>query len=72
MGSPNASPAGECGDGVFPILNPIFLKDLANTTDSATYDSSQPVGDFAIAANSGELQQAFNTIASKILLRLSK
>jgi Flp pilus assembly protein TadG len=62
---------GEC-NGDFPVLNPVFLKELANTADSATFDPSQPMGDFAIAANVGELQQAFDTIASKILLRLSR
>jgi Flp pilus assembly protein TadG len=70
MGTPGGS--GECNNGNFPILNPDFLKDVANTTDAPDYVSGQPSGDYAIAANSGELEQVFQTIASKILLRLSK
>jgi Flp pilus assembly protein TadG len=72
MGNPGGNNLGECNDGVFPILNPIFLQDLANTTDSQTYDASQPVGDFAIAADSAQLAEVFQTIAAKILLRLSR
>ncbi len=72
MGNPAGNNQGECNDGVFPILNPTFLQDLANTTNSATYDATQPVGDYVIAASSGELEQAFETIAAKILLRLSQ
>jgi Flp pilus assembly protein TadG len=68
MGDPNS--AGEC-NGAFPVLNPEFLKDLANTPDSATYDPTQPVGDYAIAANAGELDHVFQMIAAKILLRLT-
>lgn len=72
MGNPGGNNLGECNDGVFPILNPAFLKDVANTPDSSTYDPHQPEGDYAIAADSTQLQAAFNTIARKILLRLSK
>jgi len=67
MGNTNAT--GECG---FPVVNPDFLKDLANTTDSQTYDSSQQVGDIAVAENSGQLNEVFQEIAAKILLRLSQ
>jgi len=70
MGTPGAS--GECPSGNFPVLNPAFLEAVANTTNSATYNSSQQAGDFAIAADSGQLEQVFQTIASKILLRLTK
>jgi hypothetical protein len=69
MGSPGAS--GECG-GIFPVLNPAFLKNVANTTDSSTYNPNQPVGDYAIAANSGELDAVFQGIGAKILSRLSR
>jgi hypothetical protein len=69
MGDPTAP--GECG-GVFRALNPDFLRNLANTPDSQTYNPSQPVGDYAIAANSGELDNVFQTIAAKILLRLTR
>jgi hypothetical protein len=69
MGSPGVQ--GECG-GAFPVLNPEFLKDVANTPDSQTYDPTQPVGDYVIAADSGGLDEAFRHIATEILVRLSK
>ena len=65
LGDP-ATP-GEC-NGDFPVLNLTFLENVANTTDSATYDPSQPVGDIAIASDSGELTQIFQVIASKIIV----
>jgi hypothetical protein len=67
MGSPNANPSGECGDGVFPILNPIFLSDIANTPDSATYNPSQPVGLSVIASDAGQLDAVFQSIAQQLL-----
>jgi Flp pilus assembly protein TadG len=69
MGNPGGT--GEC-QGVFPILNPVFLEDIANTQDSQTYNASQPVGDFAIATDAAQLSEVFQTIATKILLRLSQ
>jgi hypothetical protein len=48
-------------------LNPDFLKNLANTTDSATYEPSQPSGLVAIAADSSQLLAVFEVIAEKIL-----
>jgi len=69
MGSPGDT--GEC-NGDFPVLNPVFLEDVANTTDSQTYQSTQQAGDYAVAADAGQLEQVFQTIASKILLRLTK
>jgi hypothetical protein len=67
FGSPSGTP--ECGH---PPLNISFLEDLANTTDSATYTNSQPVGDVAIGSDSSDIDQLFQTIAAKILLRLSQ
>lgn len=64
MGDP--SQPGECA-GISPVLNPEFLKKLANTTNSATYNPSQPSGDYVIAANAAALQQVFQQIASKVL-----
>ncbi len=64
LGDPNGPP--ECGR---PPLNTAFVKNLANTPDSATYDPSQPSGDYVIAAYTGALQQVFQEIASKILSR---
>jgi len=64
MGSP-ASP-GECS-GQFPVLNPVFLKNLANTPDSVTYNPTQPSGCYAIAADPNGLPAVFQEIASKLL-----
>jgi hypothetical protein len=70
LGNPNVR--GECG-GTFPVLNPEFLKRIANTQDSGpTYNSSQPEGAYAIATNAGELDQVFQAIGAKILSRLTK
>ncbi len=69
MGSPGIQ--GECNNA-FPTLNPAFLMDVANTTDSATYNPNQKVGDYAVAADAGQLNEVFQDIAAKILLRLSQ
>jgi hypothetical protein len=69
MGSPGKQ--GECNNA-FPVLNEAFLKEIANTTDSSTYNPAQPAGDFAIAEDASQLNDVFNTIAAKILLRLSQ
>jgi len=66
IGMGNPSIGGEC-NGQFPVLNPVFLKDIANTPDSATYNPSQPSGGFAIAADASELQAVFQQIASALL-----
>jgi hypothetical protein len=68
IGFGNPAYPGECS-GAFPTLNLTFLQRLANTTDSDTYDPTQPVGDIAIASNSVELTQIFRDIASKILVQ---
>jgi Flp pilus assembly protein TadG len=67
FGSPTGTP--ECGH---PPLNIAFLKDLANTADSATYNSAQPSGDVAIGSDASDIDQLFQTIAADILLRLSQ
>jgi len=54
------------------VVNPVFLKALANTSDSVNYNPNQPQGDFAIASDSSQLNDVFQTIAAKILLRLSQ
>ncbi len=64
--------------GLGGVTNPVFLKELANTPDSATYNSSQPAGLYVPAPDCPgalcvtELQQAFQTVATDILLRLTK
>ena len=55
-----------------------FLQQIANDPASSTYDPTQPVGEAVFAPNcpstqcSAELQQVFQTIAAKILLRLTQ
>ena len=64
--------------GLGSVTNPTFLKQLANTTDSSTYNSSLPSGLYVPAPDCPgpscvpELQQAFQTVATDILLRLTK
>jgi Flp pilus assembly protein TadG len=60
--------------GVPPVVNTTFLAELANINDPSdqTYNSNQTVGDMEIAPSGAQLQQAFQEIASKILLRLSQ
>jgi hypothetical protein len=69
IGFGNENGPQECGR---KPLNRDFLKNIANTPDSLTHDSTQPEGDFAIAANAGEIDQVFQMIAQKILARLTK
>jgi hypothetical protein len=64
LGNP-ASP-GECS-GAFPVLDPVFLQNIANTPDSETYDSNQPVGLSVVATNAAQLNALFQTIAQQLL-----
>jgi hypothetical protein len=66
IGLGNPSGIGECANA-FPVLNPSFLKDVANTPDSETYNPSQPSGIFVTATNAGQLQAVFQTIAQQLL-----
>jgi hypothetical protein len=52
-------------------IDPTFLERVANDPRSPIYDSTQPAGYFAYAADASALNQAFNQIASQVL-RLSK
>ncbi len=58
--------------------NQSFLRQIANDPSSSTYDATQPVGEAVFAPDcpsttcTTELQQVFQTIASKILLRLTQ
>ncbi len=58
-----------------------FLQEIANDPVSHTYNSSQPIGEAIMAPDCStpssqtcntELQQVFQTIASRILLRLTQ
>jgi Flp pilus assembly protein TadG len=48
-----------------------LLKRLANTTDSTSFNSSQPAGKFYLVNNTDQLTQAFDQVASS-LLRLAQ
>jgi len=71
LGNTNDTTLGECGN-VFPVLNALFLQDVANVQGCQTYNPSQLSGDYAIAEDPGQLANVFQTIASDILLRLSQ
>jgi hypothetical protein len=64
--------------GLGSVTNPTFMKQLANTTDSSTYNSSLPTGKYVPAPDCpgpscvAELNQAFQTVATDILLRLTQ
>jgi Flp pilus assembly protein TadG len=49
-----------------------FLQQIANDPASSTYDANQPVGEAVFAPTAADLQSVFQTIASKLLLRLSR
>jgi Flp pilus assembly protein TadG len=49
-----------------------FLREVANDPSAATFNPNLPVGEAVFASDSSELNEVFQTIASKILLRLSK
>jgi Flp pilus assembly protein TadG len=49
-----------------------FLQQIANDPASSTYDPTQPEGSAVFAATAADLNSVFQTIAAKILLRLSQ
>jgi hypothetical protein len=49
-----------------------FLRQVANDPASSTYDPAQPQGEAVFAPTPADLQTVFQTIANKILLRLSQ
>jgi Flp pilus assembly protein TadG len=66
-------------NGIVPLIDTIalsttgatpettYMKRLANTTDSGTYDSSKPAGLYKYVSTVADLQSAFVQIASQIL-----
>ncbi|MBV9086687.1 MAG: VWA domain-containing protein [Acidobacteriaceae bacterium] len=58
--------------GLGNSINQQFLYQIANDPNSPTFDSSQPVGEADFAPQASDLNQVFQTIASKILLRLTQ
>ncbi len=64
--------------GLGSSIDQAFLQQIANDPASSTYNPNQPVGEAVFASNcpssqcSAQLQQVFQTIAAKILLRLTQ
>lgn len=58
--------------GLGDKIDTTYLQELANDPASPLYDSSQPSGLAEFAPTASDLDTAFQTIASKILLRLTQ
>jgi Flp pilus assembly protein TadG len=58
--------------GLGDKINETYLEDLANDPSAPTYNSSQPQGEAVFAPSASQLDAVFQTIASKVLLRLSQ
>jgi len=58
--------------GLGDKISQAFLQQVANDPASSTFDANQPVGQAVFAPTAADLQSVFQTIASKILLRLSQ
>jgi hypothetical protein len=57
--------------GVEPNINKQFLQELANETNSPTYNPAQPVGAALFAPTPAEMKEVFEAIAERINLRLA-
>ncbi len=57
--------------GLGDKINTDYLLKVANDPASPQYDSGEPSGIAAFAPTASDLDTAFQTIASKILLRLT-
>ena len=58
--------------GLGDKINEAYLQDVANDPAAATYNSAQPQGEAVFAPSASQLDSVFQTIASKVLLRLSQ
>jgi len=58
--------------GVGTALNQDFLKNIANDPTGSAYNKDQISGEAVFAPDASQLQAVFDTIANKILLRLTK
>lgn len=58
--------------GLGTLTDDTYLEEVANDPASPQYDSSKPSGLYVSAPTASELDSAFQTIASKILLRLTQ
>jgi Flp pilus assembly protein TadG len=58
--------------GLGNAINQPFLQQVANDPAASTFDASKPIGEAVFAPTSAELNSVFETIASKVLLRLTQ
>ncbi len=58
--------------GLGNTINEAYLQDIANDPSAPTYNSAQPQGEAVFAPSATQLDAVFQTIASKVLLRLSQ
>jgi hypothetical protein len=58
--------------GLGDKINQSYLQQVANDPASPTYDANEPVGLAAFAPTANDLETVFQTIASKIILRLTQ
>ena len=58
--------------GLGDKINQSYLQQIANDPASPTYDANEPVGLAAFAPTANDLETVFQTIASKIILRLTQ
>ncbi|MGB9383005.1 hypothetical protein, partial [Candidatus Binatus sp.] len=58
--------------GLGDKINEAYLQDIANDPAAATYNPSQTQGEAIFAPDASQLDAVFQTIASKVLLRLSQ
>jgi Flp pilus assembly protein TadG len=58
--------------GLGNTINEAYLQDIANDPSAPTYNSAQPQGEAVFAPTATQLDAVFQTIASKVLLRLSQ
>jgi len=53
-------------------ISQTFLQEIANDPASPTFDPSQPEGEAVFAPDPSQLQAVFETIASKIVARITQ
>jgi Flp pilus assembly protein TadG len=58
--------------GLGDKINQAYLQDIANDPLAPTYNANQPQGQAVFAPSANQLNAVFQTIASKVLLRLSQ
>jgi Flp pilus assembly protein TadG len=58
--------------GMGDKISTAFLDQIANDSNSSTYNPNEPIGDSVVATNSAGLPAVFQSIASEILLRITQ